>query len=106
MNKLKLFGKRARELRAIRKLSQEQLAEKAHISPKYISRIEMGQQFPSIGTLTKLAKALRVEIKDLFEFEHEAKNITELKKSINRLLNEADEEKLRLAVKVLRALVR
>lgn len=38
-----LFGLRMRELGKRRNLSQEELAEKAKISPKYISRIEAFQ---------------------------------------------------------------
>ena len=106
MKELKLFGMRIKELRTIRKLSQEQLAEKVAISPKYMSRIEMGQQFPSINVITKLANALQVELKDFFEFAHEVRNTKELKEIINGLLKETDEELLRFAVKVLRALVR
>lgn len=106
MKELKLFGMRIKELRTIRKLSQEQLAEKVAISPKYMSRIEMGQQFPSINVITKLASALQVELKDFFEFAHEVRNTKELKEIINGLLKETDEELLRIAVKVLRALVR
>ena len=106
MKELKLFGMRIKELRTSRKLSQERLAEKAGISSKYLSRIEMGQHFPSIDILTKLANALNVELKDFFEFAHKAKNARELKRSLNDLLNEANEEKLRLVVKVLRAMLR
>jgi len=106
MKELKLFGMRIKELRTGRKLSQEQLAEKAGISSKYLSRIEMGQHFPSIDILIKLAKALNVELRDFFEFVHKVKNTRELKRSLNNLLNEANEEKLRFAVKVLRAIVR
>ncbi len=97
---------RIKELRTIRKLSQEQLAGKVAISPKYMSRIEMGQQFPSINVITKLANALQVELKDFFEFANEVRNTKELKEIINLLLKETDEERLRIAVKVLRALVR
>ena len=106
MKELKLFGMRMKELRAARNLSQEQLAEKSGISPKYMSRIEMGLHFPSFDIITKLANALQVEVKDFFEFAHEAKNTKELKEMISSLLKEADDERLRLAVKVLRALVR
>ena len=106
MKELKLFGMWIKELRTIKKLSQEQLAGKAAISPKYMSRIEMGQQFPSINVITKLANALQVELKDFFEFAHEVRNTKELKEIISVLLKETDEERLRIAVKVLRALVR
>lgn len=106
MKELKLFGMRIKELRMVRKLSQEQLAKRIDISSKYMSRIEMGQHFPSLDILTKLANALNVEVKDFFEFAHEAKNAKELKETISNLLKETDEEQLRLAVKFLRALVR
>lgn len=106
MKELKLFGMRIKELRTIRKLSQEQLSKRADISAKYMSRIEMGQHFPSFVILTKLAKALNVEMKDFFEFTHEVQNTKELKEIICKLLKETDEEQLKLAVKVLRALVR
>ncbi len=56
--------------------------------------------------IIKLANALQVEVKDFFEFAHEAKNTRERKEIINNLLKEVDDEQLRLAVKVLRALVR
>lgn len=66
----------------------------------------MGLHFPSFDIITKLANALQVEVKDFFAFAHEAKNTRELKEIISNLLKEVDEERLRLAVKVLRALVR
>lgn len=106
MKELKLLGMRIKELRMIRKLSQEQLAAKAVISAKYMSRIEVGLHFPSLDILIKLASVLNVELKDFFEFTHEAKNARELKKGLSELLNEADEEKLRLVFKILRAIVR
>lgn len=106
MKELKLFGLRMKELRTVRKLSQEQLAEKAGISPKYMSRIEMGQHFPSFDVIKKIANALHVEMKDFFEFAHVAGNTKELKDVISDLLKETDDDKLRLAVKILRTLVR
>ena len=102
----KLLGVRIKELRKTRGLSQEQLSGKIDIDPKHLSRIESGRSFPSLDTLEKLANALQVEIKDFFEFAHEAKNTRELKEIISNLLKEVDDERLRLAVKVLRALVR
>lgn len=101
-----MFGMRMKELRAARNLSQEQLAEKSGISPKYMSRIEMGLHFPSFDIITKFANALQVEVKDFFEFALEAKNTRELREMISSLLKEVDDVRLRLAVKVLRALVR
>lgn len=102
----KLFGMRVKELRKQSGLSQEELAEKADTSSKYISRIEMGQHFPSIETHARLANALNVELKDFFEFAHKAPGQKELKEILNSLLKETDEEKIRLIVKVAKAIVR
>ncbi len=102
----RLFGMRMKELRKNRRLSQEELAEKADISSKYLSRVEMGQHFPSLDVLIKLANVLNVELKDFFEFAHEAKSSKELKEALSSLLKEAGEEKLRFLVKLIRAVVR
>ena len=101
-----LFGKRMKELRNNMDLSQDVLAEKTSISSKYLSRIEMGQHFPSINVLIKLAGALDVEVKDFFEFVHQTSDILELKETLNNLLSQADVEKLRLLVKIARAVVK
>jgi len=66
----------------------------------------MGYSFPSLDTLEKLAVALNVELKDLFEFAHKVPNLRELKETLNALLEQADEERLRLLVKVVRALAK
>jgi len=106
MDDLKLFGIKIKELRTGRNLSQEQLAQKANISAKYMSRIEMGSQFPSFDVIKKIADSLNVEIKDFFEFAHVAKNTKELKQTIKDLLKEANEENLKLIIKFIRALLR
>ena len=105
MEELYFFGIRMKELRTIKKLSQEQLAAKIEISSKYMSRIEMGLHFPSFTVLTKLANALNIELKDLFEFAHMAKNVRELRKSIIEMLNNANEENLRLIFRLLRTML-
>lgn len=100
-----LLGARIKELRKARGLSQNQLSEKIDIDPKHLSRIEVGNSYPSLDTVEKIAKALGVEIKDLFEFVHQVSG-KELTENINRLLKESDEEKLRLIFKIIRAVVR
>ena len=52
-------------LRGVRGWSQGELAERAGISREYVSRIEGGHQDPTIGTLEKIAKALKVKLVDL-----------------------------------------
>jgi transcriptional regulator with XRE-family HTH domain len=63
---LKKLGARIRELRERRKLSQEALADVAHIGRSYMSGIERGVRNCSTLHLLRLARALRVRVGDLF----------------------------------------
>ena len=58
---------RLKKIRAQRGLTQEGLADKAGVSRQYLSRLETGRHDPSLSTLVKLAKALRVKVTDLLE---------------------------------------
>lgn len=102
----KLLGARIKELRKLRGLSQERLAEMINIDPKHLSRIEVGRSFPSMDTLSEIAKALKTELKDFFEFSHQKKSSHEITKEISSLLKETDEDRLRLILKVVRSIVR
>jgi transcriptional regulator with XRE-family HTH domain len=101
-----LLGSRIKELRKLRKLSQEELSEKVEIDPKHLSRIEVGRGFPSLDTLEKLATALQVELRDFFEFAHGTDDPKELKRILDDIIREADRDKLKLLVKVARAMVK
>lgn len=62
------FGKRMRQLRALKGLTQEELAEAVGVSTDFISLIERGQRAPSFENLERLAEALAVKVADLFSF--------------------------------------
>jgi hypothetical protein len=59
-----------------------------------------------MDVLIKLANALNADIKDLFEFSHKAPNQQKLKETLNSLLKEADDERLRLLVKIVKVVMR
>jgi transcriptional regulator with XRE-family HTH domain len=61
------FAMRLKKLRESRGLTQEALAQKAHISRAYLARLEMGRHDPHLSRLRKLAKALGVKISELAE---------------------------------------
>lgn len=63
----KKFGERIKILRKAKDLTQEELGEKANLSYKFIGEIERGQTNPSFDTLAALAKALNINISQLFE---------------------------------------
>jgi transcriptional regulator with XRE-family HTH domain len=61
------FMKQLKKLRESKGFSQEALAEKAGLSREYIARLEAGRQDPTLGTMGKLAKALKVRPAELME---------------------------------------
>jgi len=61
------LGKKIKFFRFRKGLSQAGLAEKAEISITFLSTIERGIKFPQPDILSKLAKALDVEIFELFK---------------------------------------
>jgi transcriptional regulator with XRE-family HTH domain len=63
---LRKLGNRIRELRQRQQLSQEGLADLAHIGRSYMSGIERGVRNCSTLHLLRLAKVLQVKVADLF----------------------------------------
>jgi transcriptional regulator with XRE-family HTH domain len=61
----KLFGVRLRELRLAQGISQEKLAEKADLHRNYVGILERAKQSPSLDTICRLARALKVKPADL-----------------------------------------
>jgi len=59
------FGKRLRELRQRKGLSQERLAELAGLHRTYVSGVERGERNISLLNIERLAIALGVEMSDL-----------------------------------------
>lgn len=64
----KYLGARIKFLREKAHFTQEKLAEKAGISLDYLGKIEVNINKPGLKTILKLANALDVEIKSMFDF--------------------------------------
>ena len=62
----KKFGQKISDLRKEMDITQDELAFRTNISPSYMSAIERGITDTAISTAKRLAKALCVEIKELF----------------------------------------
>ena len=60
------FGRRVRELRTERKLSQEALAMACDLDRTYIGGIERGERNVSLVNIQKVASALGVPMRELF----------------------------------------
>jgi transcriptional regulator with XRE-family HTH domain len=66
-NYAQLFGDRLRKLRAAAELTQRELARLTGTSAAAISNFEAGNNSPTLGTLLRLADALRCNVTDLVE---------------------------------------
>lgn len=103
MEAKKLIGLRIKSLRHSEGLSQEELAERMGISSKYLSSIERGKENPTLDTVIKLAGALEIELSEIFNISHEGKSKKDLVTFITTLLKTRDEEKLKLAARLIKA---
>lgn len=60
------FGERVRQLRKEKRMSQEELADKANLHRTYIGMIERAEKNVTLINIEKIAKALEVSIQDFF----------------------------------------
>ena len=64
----KKLGQTIKQIRESKKMTQEDLAEKASSDVSYLAKIENGYVNTSVRYLIKIARGLKVQVKDLFEF--------------------------------------
>lgn len=54
------FGQTIREIRKLKKLSQEKLSDLSNLDRTFIFHLECGKKQPSLITIFQLAKALKI----------------------------------------------
>ena len=104
MDAKKLIGARIKGIRAKKPITQERLAERVEINPKYLSSIERGKENPTLNTLIKLSESLEVDLGEIFsvvEIEDPAKRMS----LITSLLDKADSEQLKIISKIISAII-
>ncbi len=94
-----LFGKRIKELRKERSLTQEKLAELIGIDTRNLIKIENGETFPRVNTLDKLIEVFDITPDEILKTEH-LKDTEILKNKIIDKLN-SDEKLVRMIYKML-----
>ena len=94
-----LFGKRIKELRKERAITQERLAELIGIDTRNLIKIENGETFPRVNTLDKLIEVFDITPDEILKTEH-LKDTEILKNKIIDKLN-SDEKLVRMIYKML-----
>ena len=77
------FRTSVRHFRFEKKLSQEQLAELADLSDKYISDIERGKNNPSLNAMDSIAQALKLDIIELLTDKYYEESLNDKRKIDN-----------------------
>ena len=67
----KRFGRRIKELRGVRGLSQEELAFQTGIHRTYLAGIERGIRNPCLKNIAAISEGLGVALYELFTFSNE-----------------------------------
>lgn len=98
----KQLGKRIKELREQRNLSQEYIAEQLDINPANYWRIENGVSYPKPENLEKICEILNVKAQELFAFEH-IQRLDDIKIELKEIIDN-DENLTRLIYKFVKAL--
>ncbi len=95
-----LLGKRIKELRKCKGMTQELLAEKVGIDSKHLSRVECGKNAPSFELLNRICAALQIELSLLFDTLH-LKTKKELINEIDNILERESEENIKTFYKII-----
>lgn len=96
------IGERIRAKRIELKLTREQFAELADISPGFFGQLEVGGSQMSIDTLLKVSKSLHVDMEYLLLGETEPENNSEELEPVLELLSKCNKRELKLAHQVLK----
>lgn len=99
-----MIGARIADIRAQKGMTQEHLAGKMGISSKYLSSIERGKENPTLNTIITLSEALNVDLGEIFSFV-QVEDASKRKSMVLSLIKNADADQLKLAFKVLSALI-
>ena len=96
------LGAKIKLIRKSKKITQEKLAEIIDVDFGYISKLEVGQNFPSIQTLNKIANTLDVDISEFFTYKDI--NELDLKAETKKLLDNFNQDELKIIYKVAKSI--
>jgi len=92
-----MLGDRIRQIRREKKITQEELADKASINRSYLSVIENGHSSPTVEVVERLAKGLGVNLWTLLaetegkHFRYDTEEEYEMNAGLREFLEDQDE---------------
>lgn len=92
MDLRKNLGRRLKELRMKKGLTQEELAEKTGLSVTFVGLVERGINTPSLETCNKIARALGITLDELFYFQKDDKKLDLIKSLLFKIRKGSVEE--------------
>ena len=85
----KIIGKRIKEVRKAKGISQEKLAELADLSTQYMSQIETAARKASLTSLVKISNALNVSLDELL-YGNRPDRPGEMQRELDSILSDCD----------------
>ncbi len=91
-------GARIRDFRVMKKMSQEALAFDSDIHPAYLSQVERGEKCPTVETICKICKGLKIPMSELMDFSIEPEPTSD--EAVQRIKNALSKVPAEKAVKI------
>ncbi len=76
----KEIGKKIKEIRILKKVTLQELADKTEFTKSYLSKVERSEKGPPISTLLRISEALDVKVSEILEESEESNLISIVKK--------------------------
>ena len=97
-----VIGKKIRQFRKLKNLTQFELAEKVGLNEKQISRIEMGLNYPTYTTFVKLIDVLDIDVANFIV--DESTEISMYENKINNFIKVSNEAELKMYYEVMQSI--
>ena len=102
---MRYFGRRVRDLRIMRRMTQEQLAAKAELDPKSLGAVERGERNVTLRNILKIAHGLDVEPAMLFLYDRNPSSGSLDDVALSAAIEELDEEGVAALAEIARVLL-
>ena len=99
-----LIGKRIKQKRTEKKLTQEQMASDLSISTYYISKIENGKSAPTLETLALISNYLELDLAFLITGSSKLEETYNLEK-LEDIIKKANDKQLDLIIRLAKAVL-